>query len=287
MSVAKKKKIGLALGGGGAKGLAHIGVLHALQDAGIEVSHIAGTSMGAVVGGWYAATGDLDFLEQTFSELKEKDMFSMGKLLRKHDGELFKDRSIIKTLEEKIKDKKVENCKIPFAAVATDVKNGDEVVFKKGSLVDVLRASTALPPIFSPVSVGKRLLMDGGFSNPVPADVVRDMGAEFVIAVDVSSKWVDITKTSVDFRHTASLIYNVLSAIEYQLAQKVLKQADIILKPLVLNFKWTDFAEAEFIVRAGFKEAKKNLKDIREKTGYPQAYRTPFQKFIDFLLYDD
>ncbi|MBI3638610.1 patatin-like phospholipase family protein [Candidatus Wolfebacteria bacterium] len=183
----KKLKVGLALGGGGAKGLAHIGVIKALEAAGIKIDFISGTSMGSLIGGFYAATGDVRVLEELFLKLKKGDIFPMSKLLRKRDGNLFRDKSIIELLEADIKGVKIKDCKIPFAAVATDVKNGEDVIIKKGSLTDAIRASSALPVVFAPVSMGGKLLMDGGFSNPVPADVCRDMGAEIVIAVDVSS----------------------------------------------------------------------------------------------------
>lgn len=281
------KKIGLALGGGGAKGLAHIGVIKALEDAGIKIDYIAGTSMGALVGGWYAATGDIDSLEDLFLKLKKRDIVPMSKIIRKKDGVLFRDQAIIQLLEGQVKNLKIEDCEIPFRAVATDVQNGDEVVIRKGSLVEAIKASTALPVIFNPVSLKvslkDRLLMDGGFSNPVPADVVRNMGAEFVIAVDVSSEWHNISGESMNPIHFYTTIAHALSIVEYQLARRILEGADVVLRPAVLSFNWLAFGEAADIVREGEMELRRNLKEIRKKTGYPELPKTLFDKFFDFL----
>lgn len=283
----RPKKIGLALGGGGAKGLAHIGVIKMLERAGVEISYIAGTSMGALVGGWYAATKDIEKLEEIFRNVQEKDVFHVSKLMRKKDGELFKDKSITKPIEEFIKRKKVEDCMIPFAAIATDVKSGEEVVIKKGNLYEATKASTALPIIFPPVEIGKQVLMDGGFSNPVPADVVRAMGAEYVIAVDVSSKWVNLEEASLNPMHIYSVIPQALSVIEYQIARHVLEDADTVLRPPVLGFSWLDFQDAPEIVRCGKNETRNHMREILKGTGTPIPDKKPFGKFIDFLLYDE
>ena len=183
------KKIGLALGGGGAKGLAHIGIIKALENAGIKIDYIAGTSMGALVGGWYAATGDINALEDFIVHIKRSDIFPIKEIVNRKDGALFKGESIADKLREELKNIKIEDLQIPFAALATNTKNGDEVRLKNGDLVDAIRASTALPIVFAPVAINGHLLIDGGLANPVPADVVKDMGAEYIIAVDVSSRW--------------------------------------------------------------------------------------------------
>lgn len=278
------KKIGLALGGGGAKGLAHIGVIKALEDAGIKIDFIAGTSMGALVGGWYAATCDINSLEELFLKLKKRDIVPVSKILRKRDGALFRDKFIVELLEERLGNLNIEDCKIPFRVVATDVKNGDEVIIQSGNLVEAIKASTALPIIFNPASLDGRLLMDGGFSNPVPADVVRDMGAECVIAVDVSSKWHNLSEESLSPFHFYTTIGHALSIIEYQLARHILEQADIILRPAVLSFSWLAFEHASEIIREGKFELNRNLRQIRAKAGYPELPQTFFEKFLDFLF---
>jgi NTE family protein len=280
------KKVGLALGGGAAKGLAHIGVIRALEDAGIEISYIAGTSMGALVGGIYAATKDIRFLENFFLGIQKKDVYPATRMIRKKNGEIFKN-DLLDLLEEKIKDVSIEECKIPFTAIATAVENGDEVILNKGDLRNAIQASTALPLIFPPATIEGRLLMDGGFVNPVPADVVRDMGAEYVIAVDVSSRWYNLEEESLNPIKLYSVMPRALAIIEYQLARRVLSGADIVLNPPVIGYRWFQFADAKDIIRAGEREAKNKLQGIFEGSSHTPKEKTPAQRFFDFLFYSD
>ncbi len=279
----KRKKIGLALGGGGARGLAHVGVIRALERAGVSIDYIAGTSMGALVGGLYATTRDLDLLEETFRKLDHKDIFPLAHLITKRDGVLFRNHEIADAVEARFKNKNIEQCEIPFVAIATDVQNGDTVIMDSGPLAKAIHASIALPVMFQPVQRDKRLLMDGGFSNPVPADVVRKMGAEYVIAVDVTSQWVNIADQVVNWRNLYSVISNALSAVEYQISRQILKEADIVLRPPVLNYDWLAFDRAEDLIIAGEDEARNRLGEICDASGYPRPPQTMFDKFIDFI----
>jgi len=282
-----RKKIGLALGGGGARGLAHIGVIKMLVENGIDIDFIAGTSMGALVGGWYAATKDIYALENIFLDSQKTNLLKISKIFKKNHNAQFKDNFVNKLLSDNFKDINIEKCQIPFRAIATDVANGDEYVIKEGSLLEAIRASINLPIVFNPVSLNKKLLIDGSFSNPLPADIAREMGADFVIAVDVSSKWLDFPLKQTNWWQIVPLIFSALSAAEYQLAKFHVKNADLILRPTVLNFGLLDFSRVSEIIRAGFKETKLNLKEIFAKTGYPEPARTPFEKFLDFLFYQE
>ncbi len=281
------KKVGLALGGGGAKGLAHIGVIKELERAGLEIAAITGTSMGAVVGAWYAATKDIATLEKLFLSIKRDDIVPMYKLARKHDGRFFKDDSVSKFLESHLDGVRFDKLKIPFKAIATDVKNGEQVILSEGRLVDAVRASSSLPVVSNPVSIDGRLLMDGGFVNPVPADVVREMGCDFVIAVDVSSKWFNFSEEKISVFHIYSLISSALSIIEYQIAQRVLENADVVLTPSVLTFDWLAFGEARDIIRHGEEEAHNNMVKICKDVGHIMPEKTYFERFMDFILYAD
>lgn len=281
------KKIGLALGGGGAKGLAHIGIIKAFKRAGIPIDFIAGTSMGALVGAWYAATEDIEVLEEQFLKIKTRDIFPIKEILKKKKGGLFHGDSAAKLLEKNFGKLKFSDCKIPFSAVATDVKNGDTVVINRGALSDAVKASIALPVIFGPAQVGKQLLIDGGFSNPVPADVVKNMGAEFVIAVDVSSKWTSSPDEITSIRDIFSILSDALSVIEYQLAKAPLKMADVILRPPVLHFGWLEFGRAGEIIRIGTEEGELRAKEIRQGAGIPEPPKTLSDKFFDFLAGKD
>jgi len=283
----KPKKVGLALGGGAAKGLAHIGVIRVLEKAGIEISYIAGTSMGALIGGYYAATKDIAFLENLFLKIEHKDIYRLSHIVRKKDGELFKDRTVLEMISEQIKKVNIEDCKIPFSAIATDVENGDEIVLNSGNLYDAIQASTALPLIFKPATINGRLLMDGGFVNPVPADVVRKMGAEFVIAVDVSSRWENLETGSLNPIKVYNMIPQALSIIEYQIARRILKEADVVLTPPVLGYKMFQFDDAKEIIKCGENETKNKLRVIYKGCGTTPPQKKPLDQFLDFIFYSD
>ncbi len=180
-----KAQIGLALGGGAARGLAHIGVIEALIEAGLEPQIVAGTSIGAVAGGFYAA-GRLEELHGFAKEL------TLRRLLRYLDfnlagSSLMSGKRLEKTLDTHIGDVQIENLPKKFVAIATELGTGQEVWLTKGSLAAALRASYALPGIFKPVRIGGRWLMDGALVNPVPVTVARAFGAQFVIAVTLHS----------------------------------------------------------------------------------------------------
>ncbi len=278
------KKIGLALGGGGARGLAHIGVIKMFENAGIQIDYISGTSMGALVGGFYALTKDIYFLENLFLNLERKDIFPMKDVLKRKNSALFRDEPVMKLLKTAFKDKKFDDCPILFKAIATDVSNGDEIVMENGSLLNAIRASISLPLIFTPVKIENRMLMDGGFANPVPADVVRGMGADVVIAVDVSSKWLNVTEKEINFSNIYSIISDTLSTVEYQLSKKTLEQADVVMRPLVLSYSWMDFDHSREIIKAGEDEVRYHMKELMKKTGCLGPPQTLADRFVDFLF---
>jgi len=279
----KVKKIGLALGGGGAKGLAHIGVIKVLEMAGFKISYIAGTSMGALVGGIYAATGDINYIEKIFLEIAEKYAVSRFHLPKK-ENLLFKHQEKVEELlSEKIKDKKFEDLKLPFQAIATNVKNGEEVILDKGDLLLGIKASIALPLVFNPVEINGSLLMDGGFVNPVPVDVVKKMGSEFVIGVDVQSNWPRIGEEKLSLKNIKTITAETITALEYEISKEKLKLADILMKPPVLDYHWNDFYAAKEIIKKGENEAEKYIYAIRKETHYPKPKKKPFIAFIDFI----
>jgi NTE family protein len=175
--------IGLALGGGSARGWAHIGVLRKLDEAGIRPTVIAGTSIGAVVGGSWAA-GKLDTLQSFAGAISKRSMLGMMDLALTGGGLLSGDR-LRRKLDEHFQGQRIEDLPIRFAAIATEIATGHEVWLTRGRLTDAMRASYALPGIFVPVQVANRWLMDGAISNPVPVNVARALGAEMIIAVNL------------------------------------------------------------------------------------------------------
>ena len=179
-----RPKIGLALGSGSARGLAHLGVIRAIEEAGIEVDFIAGTSMGALIGAIHAA-GKLDELESTFLDFDWKKTVSFFDVVLPKSG-LLDGVKISELIRAHLHADTIETLLKPFAAVATDIVSGEEVVLRSGDVIEAVRASISVPGIFTPVRSNGHILVDGGLTNPVPVSTVRTMGADIIIAVDLN-----------------------------------------------------------------------------------------------------
>ncbi len=184
MKPARKPRIGLALGSGSARGWAHVGAIRALEAAGIRPDLVCGTSIGALVGAAYAA-GELERFEQWVRGLRIPDVLSF--LDVRLSGGVIKGERLMEFFRRNFIDRPVQELDLPFAAVATALHTGAEVWLREGSTVDAVRASIALPALFTPVVHEGRMLVDGGLVNPVPVSLARAMGADVVIAVDLSS----------------------------------------------------------------------------------------------------
>ena len=187
MDIQPQKKLGLVLGGGGARGLAHIGVLQVLEENHIPIHLIAGTSMGAIVGALYASgISPKAMCEEAHLGSKFMRIIQLIDFELIRGGYLFKGKRIRKLLAGYLgKERQFSELRVPFSAVAVDLLTGREVVLMEGNVVDAVRASMAVPGVFAPVEMGGKLLADGGVLNNVPVDVACQMGAEVVIAVDV------------------------------------------------------------------------------------------------------
>jgi NTE family protein len=177
-------RIGLVLGGGAARGWAHIGAIRALQDAGIKPDVVCGTSIGALIGAVYA-NGDLDWLEEWVSRLTWQTVVRLLDL--RISGGLLGGRKVIQVFANQFNGCEISQLQMPFAAVATELDSGRETWIQDGSVVDAVRASIAIPGIFTPVWQNGVWLVDGGLSNPVPVSVARGMRSDCVIAVDLNS----------------------------------------------------------------------------------------------------
>lgn len=182
--MAETKKVGLALGSGSARGWSHIGVIRALSKAGIHVDCVAGTSIGALVGAIYAA-GKIDTLQDTILQLDWKRIVSFFDVVFPKSG-LIDGRKIADFVRGYVREQHIEQLPVPFRAVCTDLTTGREVSIKNGSIIEAVRASISVPGIFTPVRRHGTFLADGGLVNPVPVSVARQMGADFVIAVDLN-----------------------------------------------------------------------------------------------------
>ncbi len=179
-----KNKVHLVLGSGGARGIAHIGVIEELEERGFEIIEVIGCSMGAVIGGIYAA-GQLKEYKDWLMSLSRSDVFDLMDFTFTKQGFL-KGEKIFSKMKEMTGDLNIEDFKIPFTAVATDMKNNEEVYFKSGDLYKALRASVSIPGLFTPVIQDKKLLVDGGVLNPLPVNLVDKKEDAIIVAVDLN-----------------------------------------------------------------------------------------------------
>lgn len=185
MKQAKKPLIALVLGGGAARGWAHIGVIHELAEMGIRPDMVVGTSVGSIVGGAYAS-GNLEQFEEWISGLGRVDIIRLLDA-KMTGGGFLQGNSLMAAIKKRIGDPKIEDLDIPFACVATELGTGREVWLREGSLLDACRASIALPGMFAPSRLKEdKLLLDGGLVNPVPVSLARAMGGDVVIAVNLN-----------------------------------------------------------------------------------------------------
>jgi NTE family protein len=258
----KRRKIGLALGGGAARGMAHIGVLEILEKSNIPIDMIAGTSAGAAVGAIYAQgknTGELKKLAQSWNWIQRAQAIDLA---LPRSGFIAGHR-IKKLLKSIIGDVSFNELKIPFACVATDIMTGEEVVINRGSVLEAVRASISVPIIFSVVKYGGRYLVDGGLVKPVPVSVLKDMGADFIIAVNVTPRFDRIPETvylkeSDSKRVSAtkepglfSVIMKMFSITNSQIVEASLEGADVIIEPRMAGIGMADFSHAEKCIMEG------------------------------------
>lgn len=262
----KKKKVGLALGSGGPRGLAHIGVIKALLENGIPIDYIAGSSIGAIVGGLYAYRGDICEVEKYFDKLTYRDMLKIFSDPRFAHG-ILKGEKAIKFLRKTVGRTRIEKLKIPFTAIACDLENGEAVEISKGDLALAMRASASLPVFFRPAKIGRRYLVDGGNTVPVPVEAVKKMGADIVIAVDLDDCYVSPKNymKNVEKASMTQIAERALDILSYSLAKENTKNASIVIAPDVYDVGWRRFVNGGDIIAEGEKAARKMLPEIKKK----------------------
>lgn len=266
----KKRKIGLALGNGAAKGLAHIGVLEVLEKEGIHIDMVAGSSMGALVGAVYAQGNDVSRMKDlaVYWGAKSFSLFADPALPKTG---LIRGRKIEDMLQSIIGDIEFRDLGIPFACVATDIGSGGEVVIKHGLVRKAVRASCSIPVIFKPVQWQGRYLVDGGLVNPVPVSVLREMGADFIIAVNVTP---DVRErlhgsseeeTEAKVPNIFSVIMQVVHIAGYLGVKSSLVGADVIIEPQVEHIGWGGFHRAPECILQGELAAQTSILEIKGK----------------------
>lgn len=274
------KKIGLALGGGGARGCAHIGVIRALQEAGIKIDYVAGTSIGALVGGIYAS-GGLDELEQYLIKVKWNDVIRQFDPILMKNG-MFEGKKVMTLVNQMLKKKTFKSCTTPFTAVVTDLTTGKEMHLNSGRLDSAIRASISLPAVFTTVKKDSYELMDGGLVNPLPVKVVRKMGADIVIAIDLNHEYIkERQKKKVKIRTSKlgikklfkSRYPNMIDVIEGsvflmqdQITQKNLQECppDLLLNLELGSASLFDFHQSKDLIKAGYSQMKSETNNLKK-----------------------
>lgn len=257
-------KIGLALGGGAAKGFAHIGVIKMLEANGLTPSVLAGTSAGSVVGALYASGMNAFELQEkavALDEAKIRDLqFSSGGLVL---GQKLEDY-----VNEQVQRKPLEQLAKPFVVVSTRLEDGERTVFARGNTGQAVRASSSVPGVFQPVTIGKYHFVDGGIVSPVPVDAVRNLGADIVIAVDISNK-----ARGKAPENMLGALNQSIAIMGQKLGQAELARADIIIRPKVLDIGAADFGQRASAIVEGEKAAAALMPQIRERIAKLQAER--------------
>jgi NTE family protein len=295
--MAENYRIGLALGGGAARAFSHIGVIAGLEKHGIPIDIVTGTSMGAIIGAMYAVRGDMaglrsrvadyllseEFATSGFAFFKELDadgeglLYQMGRLARRGlfntlmvtRTALVSDETALRNYTYLVDDLPIENTRIPFAATALDLASGQTVVLDRGPLLRAIAASCAMPGVLNPVEHDGRLLIDGGWAEAVPVSAARQLGADFVIAVDVG----DAPPSFEAPRNALDVIARADALVRSALAKEQLKTADFILCPHNSVAHWADFSTAEQAIARGEEEVDRRLTELRRAVVKPTERR--------------
>ncbi|HEY0845992.1 MAG TPA: patatin-like phospholipase family protein [Noviherbaspirillum sp.] len=253
-------KIGLALGGGAARGFAHIGVIKALEAQGIYPDLVVGTSAGSLVGALYAAGNNGFALHKLALEMEEAAISDWSVPFFSKSTGVLKGEALQNYVNRAVNSMPLEKLKLPFGAVATDLKSGQPILFQRGNTGAAVRASSAVPSLFQPVRIGDRYYVDGGLVSPVPVRFAREMGADFVIAVNISSQ--------PDAQPSASAVDVLLQTFAI-MGQSInfyeLKDADIVIQPQLGSMKGHDFPGRNTAILAGEQAATVQMAEIKRK----------------------
>ncbi len=255
-----KPRIALVLGGGAARGFAHIGVIRTLEQEKIPIDLIVGTSVGSLIGAIYASDMNSFDLEWTAFMLEKDDVFDYALLSAITSMGPVKGDKLEEFVRNKVPVANIENLRLPFAAVATDLNRGTRVVLDRGPVAKAVRASSAIPGVFNPVDLQGRILVDGGLVDNIPIDVAREKGADIVIAVDISENVVNFNITNV-----VDVMLQSVSIIMNENTKQKKKDADILVSPAVGNVAMLDFTQKKRCMQAGIEAAQRAVPEIREK----------------------
>lgn len=291
MSIRRKKKVILALGAGGARGLAHIGVIRALIDGGIPIDGIAGISFGAIIGALYSLYLDIEVVQQKLREYMESPLFqetSREMQMPHEDRSLsfleriqstikkgyFFTRALSRTsvitpeafvlhMKELVRDHDFLDLNIPFKCSSVDLLTGDPIIFSDGMLVTALQASCATPGFFPPVKLHGMLLVDGGVAEMMPVFLARSFKPDYVIGVDVTREIEPITEET-DIHHSLDVVFRSYDITRDFTRLYTSKEVDCIIRPNIGLYHWADFKHFDFYVHEGCKAAQAKIDNLRK-----------------------
>ncbi len=286
-----KVKIGLALGGGGARGLAHLGVLKVFEREGIVLHQITGCSIGAIIGGAYAYTQNAREAEQIIRDIldspavkeldlqsfaneeKDKSAWNMSYYINnlKNYFSLFKtlgkrsmfDQKQVEAIFESYPDIAIEQLPLRFSCIATDLISGREIVLQEGNLRQAITASASIPGVFPPVQIDNLLLIDGAATDSIPVQIVKGQGAQYVFAVDVTKCVEDVDELD----NALKIMYRAEDIVTYHLTQERLAGADLVIRPKVRHFSWAAVKHMDAIIKAGEQAAEEAMPQIKRILG--------------------
>jgi len=286
----KKPKVGLVLGGGGARGLAHVGVIEALEEENVPIDYIAGSSMGALIGGTYAQNPKAsilknkvenfikgpkfkelgvnnfrqkqikdpdDILSQLAHEVKRRIVINLAA----HRKALLKFERLKLAVENLLEDKNIENCVLPFACVAADLISGEEVIFNSGNIRKAVEGSSAIPGFIEPVEYYGKQLIDGSIINNFPVQTAIDMGAEMTIVVNVSLQFEENSEAD----NVVDIIMRSAQITTKKLNDHLKNQADLIISPETGDVHWSEFTRMDEIIEKGRLAAKEKIPEIKKQ----------------------
>ena len=303
----KKNKIGLVLGGGGARGLGHIGVLKALKKHSIPIHMVAGTSIGAVIGAMYAATLDPHWIENKFKEFIDSEAYKRIGLHRlvptsQPNSSIFqtaatymknqiiinlandrlgilKQERLSEIIEFLLPVKTFEELKIPFSCLAVDLNSGEDVVFNSGNLIEAIVASSAIPGYIPPIEKDGMLLTDGAVSCPVPVKTVRKMGADFRISVDVGLNHFEPLENP----NLLQVLGRAEQITSTRLGEVKSEKADITIRPDTMNVFWAEFDKIDQLIKLGVEETEKQFWQIKDNLKKKKSIHHKVIQFLEFV----
>jgi len=254
----RQARIGLALGGGAARGFAHVGVIQVLEEAGLHPHYVAGTSAGSLVAALYASGKSSQELRRVADTMEEAEITDwMMPILNR--GAL-RGEALARYVNAQVGGKSIEQMKIPLAIVATDLRNGEPVAFRRGNTGSAVRASSAVPAVFQPVRIGDREYVDGGLVAPVPVKQAREMGANFVIAVDISSD-----PEGNPAGDTFQILMQTFAIMGKSINTLALREAEFVLRPPLSGVKSADFSAQRRSIEAGRSAMQAMLPQLRSR----------------------